>query len=296
VTHSAPSKHPLDRVALETTLLVHGVPRERALPLFFELSEIVRSEGAVPALTGLVEGRPVVGMTSEQLSTLLSADTPKANTANLGIWMARGRSAATTVSSTMELAAGAGVQVFATGGLGGVHRGYGRAWDVSADLAAFTRFPVAVVTSGVKSILDVVATRESLETLGVPVVGVSTDCFPAFYLRESGAGVDACFDSIEELAEFLVVELPRTGRGVVVANPIPEEDALAPADWERWLGEARALVAGRALSGREVTPALLSALVQVSDGETLRANEALVRHNARIAARLRRQMTRVSER
>jgi pseudouridine-5'-phosphate glycosidase len=186
----------------------------------------------------------------------------------------------------MELAARAGLSVFATGGLGGVHMGYGQRLDISADLAAFTRFPVAVVTSGVKSILDVVSTREALETLGVCVVGFRTDRFPAFYLRESEAGVDARFDDERELAAFLKAELARAGRGVVVANPIPAEHELPRDLWQAWLAQAVSDTAELAASGRDVTPALLGRLHALSGGRTLAANIELVKSNARLAARL----------
>ncbi len=279
------------RVALETTLLVHGVPKESARPLAAELDSIVRGQGAEPATVGVVAGRPVVGMTADELGVLLDApEVPKANSSNLGLHMHRGMHAATTASATMELAAAAGVRVFATGGLGGVHKGYGQHWDVSADLMALTRFPVAVVASGVKNLLDVVATREMLESLGVPVVGFGTDRFPAFYLRDGGTGVDARFDDAGELASFLDAELDRTGRGVLVCRPIDQADELDPSDWHRWLGEAeaRALDAGK--SGREVTPAVLGNLHAVSEGATLRANLSLVKGNARLGAMLASRM------
>ena len=192
--------------------------------------------------------------------------------------------AATTVSVTMELASAAGVRVFATGGVGGVHRGYGEHLDISADLAAFTRFPVAVVASGTKSLLDVESTREAFETLGVPVIGFRCDRFPAFYLRESDAGVDARFDDEEALAAFLAAELARTGRGVLVCNAIPEADEIGRADWENWLAGAQREAEGSA--GRDVTPAVLGALHRVSGGATMRANLSLVRSNARLAGRL----------
>jgi pseudouridine-5'-phosphate glycosidase len=274
-------------VALETTLLVHGVPPTSARPLHEELARIIRQEGADPALVGVVAGEPVVGMTAEELGRLLDDDAvPKANTGNLGVLMHRASHAATTVSATMELAAAAGVRLFATGGLGGVHKGYGTRWDVSADLAAMARFPVAVVASGVKNLLDVVSTREALETLGVPVIGFGTDRFPAFYLRESDAGVDARFDDPTELAAFLHAELERTGRGVLVCNPIPAEHEIDPARWSAWL-EAAADRAERAgVTGRAVTPAILAELHEHSGGATLAANLELVRSNARLAARL----------
>lgn len=279
-------------VALETTLLVHGVPRDRGAALGRELAAIVRAEGAFPALVGVVAGRPTVGMTEEELGALMgaglsgSALVAKANTANLGVLMHRGQHAATTVSTTMELAAHAGVRVFATGGIGGVHEGYGSRLDVSADLAAFTRFPVAVVTSGVKSILDVESTREALETLGVPVIGFGTDRFPAFYRRGSGAGVDARIDDVAELAAFVARELARTGRGIVIANPIPESDEIPERTWTSWLERARADAAHMGAVGRDVTPAILASLHKISGGATLAANISLVRSNTKLAAGL----------
>jgi pseudouridine-5'-phosphate glycosidase len=282
IHHSAPKG-----VALETTLLIHGVPRGEGARLAAELEAIVASEGATPLCVGIVEGVPVVGLSRDQLATLLAKDSvAKANTANMGVLLHRRRDGATTVSTTMECAAAAGVRVFATGGLGGVHMGYGQRLDISADLAAFTRFPVAVVTSGVKSILDVVSTREALETLGVCVVGFRTDRFPAFYLRESEAGVDARFDDERELASFVKAELARTGRGIVVANPIPAEHELPRELWQTWLAQAVRDTADVAASGRDVTPALLGRLHALSGGRTLAANIELVKSNARLAAKL----------
>lgn len=280
-------------VALETTLLVHGVPPESARPLASELDSIILAEGAFPALIGVVSGRGVVGMSDQELTQLLDgagSGVPKANTSNLGVLMHRGSHAATTVSATMELAAGAGVRVFATGGIGGVHRGYGAHWDVSSDLLALTRFPVCVVASGVKNLLDVVATREMLETLGVPVVGYQTDHFPAFYLRQSEAVVDARFDDPDALASFVGAELARTGRGILVCNPIPPEDELRADDWSRWISAAEASAKAKGASGRSVTPAVLAALHTASLGKTLQANLALVRSNARVAAQIASRM------
>lgn len=272
-------------VALETTLLLHGVPAGEGGPLADELASIVRGHGARPALIGIHAGRAVVGLNAAELADLLAARTVmKVNTANLGFAIHRRVHAATTVSTTMELAAAAGIRLFATGGIGGVHRGYGQRLDISADLAAFTRFPVAVVTSGVKSLLDVESTREVLETLGIPVVGYRTDRFPAFYLRESEARVDERFDDDDDLAAFLAGELTRTGRGVVVAQPVPDDHAIEPARWREWLDRAQH-EAGDA-AGREVTPRILARLHEVSGGRTLNANLALVRQNAALAARL----------
>lgn len=272
-------------VALETTLLLHGVPKPEAAPLAAQLGAIVRAAGARPALIGILAGRPIVGLTEAELAELLAAENiAKVNTANLGLALHRRAHAATTVSTTMELAAAAGIRVFATGGIGGVHRGYGAHLDISADLAAFTRFPVAVVTSGVKSLLDVESTREALETLGIPVVGFRTDRFPAFYLRDSAARVDDRFDEPEDLAAFISSELTRTGRGIVVAHPIPEAEEIPPNLWREWLTLASEQESSAA--GREVTPRILARLHDISGGRTLRANLALVRENARLAARL----------
>jgi pseudouridylate synthase len=283
-------------VALETTLLAHGVPREAAIPLARRLAATVREHGAIPRLAGVVQGKPVLGMSDEQLDAMLKLGTHarKVNTANIGVAMFRGEHAATTVSTTMELAARGGVSVFATGGIGGVHRRphADAGLDVSADLFALTRFPVAVVTSGVKSILDIAATREVLETLGVPVIGFGTDVFPAFYLREPdapGVGkVDARFDDVGELARFVRFELARTSRGIVICNPIPMAHEIRRDDWRTWVSAAEKRVAAgdEAHSGRDATPALLSALHEISGGATLRANIELVVNNAMVAAQI----------
>lgn len=278
------------RVALETTLLLHGVPRPSARDLAHRLAAVVRSQGAEPALVGVLNGRPIVGLNDQQLEVLLSAErVQKVNTANLGVILTRKQHGATTVSTTMELAAGAGVSVFATGGIGGVHRPPAR-HDVSADLIALTRFPVAVVCSGCKSILDIAATREILETLGVPVIGFQTDAFPAFYLRqppEPGVGpLDARFDDIAEMARFVRSELARTNRGVLICNPIPVEHELKLADWRRWLSQAEESPRVQQASARDATPALLGMLHELSGGATLAANIELVVSNAALAGRL----------
>lgn len=280
------------RLALETTLLLHGVPRAEARALDRELSRITREAGAWPCRCGVVAGRPIAGMTDAELDVLLNAppaDVPKLNSASLGLAVHRGGHGATTVSATMELAAGAGIRVFATGGLGGVHRGLTRRLDISADLLAFTRFPVAVVASGCKSILDVAGTREMLETLGVPVVGWRTDEFPAFYQRrapDATCRVDARFEDLDDLAAFIDRELNRTQRGVVVCNPIPPEDEIPEEAWTAWLGEAERRAGEAGAQGRDLTPALLSTVHALSGGRTLRANIALVKSNVALGAAL----------
>jgi pseudouridine-5'-phosphate glycosidase len=271
-------------VALETTLLVHGIPRESAPALAEELGAIIRDQGATPATVGIVSGRAIVGLTDDELGALLAAPSvEKINRSNLGVALHGGSHGATTVSSTMELAAEVGVRVFATGGIGGVHKGFAHSLDISSDLLALAEFPVAVVTSGVKSLLDICATREVLETLAVPVVGYRTDSLPAFYMRDSAAGVDARFDDADKLASFIESELTRTGRGIVVCNPIPEQDEIDGESWHAWLETAESRVRERGVSGRDVTPAVLGELHEVSRGATLRANLALVRSNAALA-------------
>ncbi len=282
--------HPVARVALESTLLLHGVPPAKAPGLARDLARDVRGAGGVPCFVGLLDGVPRADLSSNELRRLLTLPkVEKVNTPSLGATMSRGEDGATTVSTTMEIAAGAGIRLFATGGIGGVHHGIAQRLDVSADLAAFTRFPVAVVTSGCKSILDVAATREVLEALGVPVVGFRTARFPAFYQRDGGVGVDARFDDVQSLAMYLRRELARSARGVVVCNPIPGADEISARDWARWLKNAQADPAVRKAEGRHATPAMLAAIHRVSRGASLRANIALVRSNAMLAGGLARE-------
>ena len=287
-----PPMHVLNRarpysVALETTLLVHGVPRRDAAGIAAKLAAAVRAGGGEPAVVGVVSGRPIVGLTEAELALLLDAErVEKVNAANLGLVLHRGSHGATTISATIELAARAGVRLMATGGLGGVHRGYDRRPDISSDLTALARHPVAVVASGVKSLLDVYATREVLETLGVPVIGFRTDSFPAFYVRETDIQLDGRFDEPDDLGAFLRAELARTGRAVVVANPCPEHAAIPSDDWAELLTEAEARVG--IASGRAVTPALLAQIHELSRGASLAANLALAESNALLAGRLAR--------
>ncbi len=280
-------------VALETTLLLHGVPKDQAAPLAKNLSNIIKQRGVHPALVGVLSGQPIVGLTDDELATLLAAPSvPKANTSNLGVLLHRRSHAATTVSTTMELAAAAGVRVFATGGIGGVHKNFATHLDISSDLIALTRFPVAVVASGVKSILDIAATRELLETIGVPVVGFKTAAFPAFYLRQTDPPIalDATFEDLADLAAFVHTELSRTNRGVLIANPIPAPSELSKADWDRWLSAATAQAHAQGIHGRALTPFLLDQLHRLSAGATLKANLDLVMSNAALAADLCRGM------
>lgn len=275
-------------VALETTLLLHGIPKPDAPALAARLKDAVRVAGAQPVVVGVYAGTPTVGLTDAELTDLLAQPkVPKANTSNLGVLLHQGAHAATTVSTTLELAAAAGVRYFATGGLGGIHLNYSHRLDISADLSALARFPVAVITSGVKSLLDVDSSREALETLGIPVIGFRTDRFPAFYIRESDSTVDARFDDERELAAFVKSELARTNRAIVIANPIPMSEAIPSAEFSTLLQAARAKVdATPGTSGRDATPAILATLHDISRGRTLRANVALAIDNASLAGRL----------
>jgi pseudouridine-5'-phosphate glycosidase len=272
-------------VALETALLTHGVPAAEAPALARTLARDVRSRGCEPAFTALLDGQAIVGLTDDEITRLLSPPgAVKLNSGNLGPALHLKSTGSTTVSATLELAAAAGLRVIATGGIGGVSPGPAAGLDISADLAAITRFPLAVVCSGVKGIHDVPATRETLESLGVCVVGFGTDRFPAFYVRDGGADVDARFDEIRDLARFLRFELARTGRGVLVVCPIDAASEIPPAEFASWL--ARANEAPGLPAGRARTPALLARLHDLSAGRTLAANIALVRTNALLAAGL----------
>lgn len=274
-------------IALETTLLVHGLPRDAARVLAPRLSALARARGATPVVTGLLDGAAICGLSDPELERLLAEpNVAKANTANLGVILHRRQAGATTVSTTVELASRAGIQIVATGGIGGVHRDLASRPDISADLAALARYPVAVVASGVKSILDIPATRELLETLGVPVVGFGSSAFPAFYVRDSGETVDARFDDVPDLARFISAELARTGRGILVTNPVPEGDALAPEVFAGWQAQARRAAQAAGATGPGVTPATLAELHKISGGKTLQTNMSLVKCNVDLAAQL----------
>ena len=281
-------------VALETTLVTHGLPHPQGLEAALELEEIVRAGGAVPATAGILEGTVRVGLARAELERLaIARDVAKVNLGNFAAVVACGIPGSTTVAATMFVAAQAGIRVFATGGIGGVHRDVAESGDVSADLTALGRFPVAVVCAGAKAILDLPRTVEMLETLGVPVLGFGTDEFPAFYRRSSGQRVDRRCDAVDELARVARAHWELGSRtGVLVANPIPEADELPRAAYEQALEGALAEVAERGLRGREVTPFLLDRLRELTGGATVKANLALLRNNARVAGELARALAR----
>ncbi len=275
-------------VALETTLVTHGLPAPDGLRTAFELEQAVRAEGALPATVGVLEGRLRVGLSADELRRLAEAPQApdKLNLSNLAAQLARARPGSTTVAATLFAAARAGIHVCATGGIGGVHRDAAESGDVSGDLAALARFPVALVCSGAKALLDLPQTVERLETLGVPVYGFGCDSFPAFYRRASGLSVDARFDAPGELASAVARHLALGLGGVVVANPIPAEHELPREVYEDALEAALAEARRQGLRGRDLTPFLLERLRVATAGSTLLANRALLRDNARLAGRL----------
>lgn len=274
-------------VALESTILAHGLPAPQNRAAADELESAVRRHGAVPATVAVLDGVPRVGLSAAELDRVCGGGLDKLSVRDLGVAVGLGRDGATTVAATAALAAAAGVRVFATGGLGGVHRGARDTWDVSADLAALSRTGVLVVCSGVKSILDVAATLEVLETGSVPVLGYGTDSFPGFYRRDSGHPVPWRVDSpAEAAAVWRAHRALAPGVGAVLAQPVGVADELAAALHDRLLAEGLALLAERGISGKDVTPALLEHFHTGSDGASLRTNLALVRANAELAARV----------
>lgn len=275
-------------VALETTVVTHGLPHPQGVQAALQLEDDVRQNGAVPATIGVADGNVMVGMTRAELESLAAAPgVAKLNLSNFAAVLSAGRPGSTTVAATMFAAHHAGIPVFATGGIGGVHRESQETGDVSADLTALSRLPVAVVCAGAKAILDLPRTVEMLETLGVPVFGLGTAEFPSFYRRESGLPVDHRFDTIEELAAAVAAHFAMgMGTGVLVANPIPEADQMPLAVYTRALGEALAAAKAEGVRGRAVTPFLLDRMRTITGGESVKANLALLRNNAQVAARL----------
>jgi pseudouridine-5'-phosphate glycosidase len=274
-------------VALESTLIAHGLPWPLSLETARAAEAAVRAEGAVPATIAVCRGRPTVGLDGAELEHLArGSGVRKASRRDLAAAVVRGEWAATTVAATMALAHRAGVRVFATGGIGGVHPPAARALDVSADLYELARTPVAVVCAGAKTVLDLPATLEVLETLGVPVVGYRTDEFPAFYLTTSGQPVGARVDGPEEAAALLRAHWELGGAGVVLAQPLAAEAAVAPDALADALARAEGEAAEARVCGAALTPFLLHRLALATGGRTLQANQALVLSNARLAARV----------
>jgi pseudouridine-5'-phosphate glycosidase len=273
-------------VALESTIISHGMPYPQNVEMAVEVEGIVREGGAVPATIAVLDGRPRIGLTGDDLELLAShGDVAKVSVRDLPYVVARGVHGATTVAATMRLAALAGVRVFVTGGLGGVHRGAAESFDVSADLTELATTSVAVVSAGVKSILDIGLTLENLETLGVPVLVVGSDEFPSFYSRSSGHPAPMRVEDAAEVAAVLDAKW-RLGLdgGVVIANPIPAEDEIPAEEIGGIIEQALADMDALGIHGKDATPYLLGRIVEITGGASLTANIALVRHNARLGA------------
>jgi pseudouridylate synthase len=275
-------------VALESTIIAHGLPRPRNLEVAREIEARVRAAGAVPATVAVVDGEPWVGLDDDALAAIAEGDgVEKCGVRDLAVVCARGGAGATTVAATAHLAARAGISVFATGGLGGVHREARETWDESADLFSLARTEIVVVCAGVKSILDVGATLERLETLNVTVLGFRTDAFPGFYLSDSGFPVPWRVESAEDVAAIMAARA-RVGHegAIVVGNPLPEPEQLDPALHDRVLADGLRAAAAAGVRGKETTPFLLAHLHRETGGASLEANVRLVLRNAELAARI----------
>jgi pseudouridine-5'-phosphate glycosidase len=273
-------------VALESTIISHGMPYPQNVETALRVEAEVRAYGAVPATVAIVQGRLQAGLSAAQIERLGRAGhaVTKVSRRDMGFVVAAGADGATTVAATMRIAALAGIRVFATGGIGGVHRGAEQSFDISADLQELAQTPVAVVCAGAKSILDLRLTLEYLETQGVPVVGYQTEALPAFFTRESGFKVDYRLDSAHAIAQAMHAQwaLGLPG-GMVVANPIPTEHAMERGTIDRAIAQALQEAAAQGISGKASTPFLLARVNELTGGDSLASNIALVLNNARLA-------------
>lgn len=276
-------------VALESTIISHGLPRPDNLRIARQIEARVRENGAVPATIGMLGGQLHVGLDDDALTRLATGDdVVKLSVRDLAVAASLGADGATTVASTSAVAAAVGIGVFATGGLGGVHRGANQTFDESADLTTLARTPIAVVCAGVKSILDVGATLERLETLGIGVLGYGTRRFPGFFISDSGYGLDWSVDTPEQVAAVMLAQddqgLHETG--IVVANPVPVDEQLDPGLHDRILAEGLEMLARGGVTGKAVTPALLAYFHEATEGRSLAVNIQIILHNAALAAKI----------
>jgi pseudouridine-5'-phosphate glycosidase len=275
-------------VALESTIISHGMPYPQNVETALRVEEIIRGKGAVPATIGIINGKLIAGLTSEEIDYMgKTSGIAKVSRRDIPYIVSSGKDGATTVASTMIIAEMAGIKVFATGGIGGVHRGAETTMDISADLEELSQTDVAVVCAGAKSILDIGLTLEYLETKGVPVLGYNTDELPAFYTRKSGFPVDYNMDSPKGIADLLRVkwELELHG-GVVVANPIPEEFSMDQSFITGIIEKAVVEAQEKGIKGKDTTPFLLAKIKEITGGDSLAANIELVYNNARLAAQI----------
>lgn len=271
-------------VALESTIIAHGLPRPRNHAVALELEAAVRAAGAVPATIAVLDGEPCIGLDEDGLARVATTDIAKLSVRDLALAAARRADGATTVAATAHLAAHVGIRVFATGGLGGVHRDARESWDESADLLALARTPITVVAAGVKSILDVGATLERLETLGVAVAGWRTNRFPGFYLTDGGFDVDWSVDRPDEVAAAMAAaDALGVESALVVANPVDPARQLDPDEHERVLADGLERARAAGITGKAVTPFLLDHLHRATDGRSLEVNIAVARGNAAVA-------------
>jgi len=275
-------------VALESTIITHGMPYPANRDTALEVEQVVRDYGATPATIAIVGGEIHLGLGDETLEQLATAkDVVKASSRDLAAVMARRGSAGTTVSATMRIAELAGIDIFATGGVGGVHRGAEATFDISADLTELGNTGTAVVCAGVKSILDIPKTLEFLETQRVPVIAYGTDDFPAFYTRSSGLKADHRLDSVDDIARAMLLHKKlASGTGLLIANPIPEADALDPTVIDKTIAAAVKEADEKGISRKALTPFLLQRIFEMSEGVSLKANIALVKNNAKVAAQI----------
>jgi pseudouridine-5'-phosphate glycosidase len=272
-------------VALESTVITHGLPKPENLQLAKELEEIIRAEGVTPATIAIVKGKIHIGLEAEELELLSNASKVlKLSSRDVSSAISGWQGGGTTVAATLRLASAAGISIFATGGIGGVHRDSN--WDVSADLHELSKQELILVCAGAKAILDLPATIEVFETLGIPVLGYKTSDFPAFYSRNSGLPVSARMESLEEVVSLSQAHWEIGGKGILLAAPIPESDALTKDDVEQWITQALSEGHKKGLLGPETTPFLLKRLGELSNNRTLVSNLALLRNNAGIAAKL----------
>lgn len=277
-------------VALESTVITHGLPHPQNLELARDMEKQVREHGAIPATIALLDGKIRIGLSDTELARLSEADsTLKVSHRDFAAAIVKQADGGTTVAGTMFAANMAGIKVFATGGIGGVHKE--SAFDISTDLRSLAEIPTVVVCAGAKAILDLPATLEVLETLGVPVVGYGTDEFPAFYSRESGLGVSARLDSPKEIADFAKAHWNLGMKsGILVTNPIPEAESIPKSKMEPIIAKASAEAIGQGIHGQALTPFLLSRISELTKGKSLKANLALLLNNARLAAEIAKEM------
>ncbi len=284
-------------VALESTILSHGMPFPENMEFAHKVEEVVRGEGAIPATTAIIGGKLKVGLTPDELDIMCKADgIGKVSRRDVAIYLATNKTGATTVATTMLIASLAGLRVFATGGIGGVHRGAQETMDISADLQELAHTPVAVIGAGCKSILDIGLTLEYLETMGVPVIGFNTDDFPAFYCRKSGFGVDYNCPDAATAAKIMKTkwDLGLEG-GMLIGNPIPKEYELDFDEMEKVINQALELAKENNIRGKATTPFLLSRIKEITGGVSLASNLQLAYNNAKVAAQIAVEYAKISE-